>query len=208
MVPKGRTFLRRMINLLCVFRHDDHPICLNREFFLDLIWWRELFRSWNGCSFLQYSHWTPLPDFEVSSIASGALGYGALFQHHWFSRSWLAAQVSQSIEYKELFPIMVTAYIWGPLWTSKRVNFLLDNSSVVEILWSGTSRASDIMVLVCYLCLLAACHSFSFTATSVRGKCNPIITDALSRFQFQHFRQLAPHAARIPQQLCMDLDLL
>ena len=210
-VPQGRSFLRRMINLLCAFRRDDHPIRLNRKFFLDLTWWRELFHSWNGCSFLQYPQWAPLPDFEVSSDASGALGYGALFQCHWFSGSWLPSQVSQSIEYKELFPIVVTAYVWGPLWSSKRVNFVSDNSSVVEILRSGTSRAPAIMVLVRYLCLLAARHSFSFTASSVRGKCNPI-ADALSRFQFQRFRQLAPHAAphqtQIPQQLLLDLDLL
>ena len=210
-VPQGRSFLRRMINLLCAFRREDHPIRLNREFFLDLTWWRELFRSWNGCSFLQYPQWAPLPDFEVSSDASGALGYGALFQRQWFSGSWLASQVSQSIEYKELFPIVVAAYVWGPLWTSKRVNFRSDNSSVVAILRSGTSRAPDIMVLVRYLCLLAAHHSFSFTASSVRGKCNPI-ADALSRFQFQRFRQLAPHAAlhqtQIPRQLLLDLDLV
>lgn len=67
------------------------------------------------------------------------------------------------------------------------------------------------MVLVRYLGLLAARHSFSFTASSVRGKCNSI-ADALSRFQFQRFRQLArhagPHQTQIPQQLHLDLDLL
>ena len=30
--PQGRTFLRRMINLLCAFRRDDHSIRLNQEF--------------------------------------------------------------------------------------------------------------------------------------------------------------------------------
>ena len=30
--PQGRTFLCRMIDLLCAFRHDDHPIRLNQEF--------------------------------------------------------------------------------------------------------------------------------------------------------------------------------
>ena len=35
-IPQGRTFIRRMINLLSAFRHDDHPIRLNREFHLDL----------------------------------------------------------------------------------------------------------------------------------------------------------------------------
>ena len=41
---------------------------------------KSFFQSWNGCSFLQYPQWAPLPDFEVSSDASGALGYGAVFQ--------------------------------------------------------------------------------------------------------------------------------
>ena len=190
-----------MINLLCAFCHDDHPIRLNQEFFLDLAWWFS--QSWSGCSFLQYPQWAPLPDFEVSSDASGALGYGAIFQCHWFSGAWLTTQVSQSIEYKELFPIIVAAYLCGPLWASKQVNFLSDNRSVVDILRSGTSRAPTIMSLVRY-------HSFSFTASPVRGKSNPI-ADSLSRFQFQHFRRLAPHAdpiaTQIPQQLLSDLDL-
>ena len=142
-----------MINLLCTFRRSDHTFHLNQEFFLDLTCWRELFRSWSGCSFLWYPQWAPLPDFVLSSDASGTRGYGALFQHHWFSGSWLASQASQSIEYKELFPIVAAAYVWGPFWTSKRVKFLSGNSSVVEILQSGTSRAPNIMVLVRYLCL-------------------------------------------------------
>ena len=101
-VPQGRSFLRRMINLLCAFRRDDHPIRLNQEFVYDLAWWQEFFQSWNSCSFLQYPQWAPLLDFEVSSDASGALGYGAVFQGHWFSCAWLPTQVSQAIEYKEL----------------------------------------------------------------------------------------------------------
>jgi len=208
-VPQGRSFLRRMINLLCAFRRHDHPIRLNQEFFLDLAWWREFFQSWDGCSFLQYPQWAPLPDFEVSSDASGALGYGAVFQGHWFSGAWLPTQISASIEFKELFPIVVAAYLWGPLWASKRVNFLSDNRSVVDILRSGTSRVPTIMSLVRYLSLLAARHSFSFTASPVRGKSNPI-ADSLSRFQFQRFRRLAPHAdsipTQIPPQLLLDLE--
>ena len=153
-----------MINLLCAFRRDDNPIRLNQEFFLDLAWWQEFFQSWNSCSFNQYPQLAPLPDLEVSSDASGALGYGAVLRGHWFSGAWLPTQVSQSIEYKELFPIVMAAYLWGPQWASKRVNFVSDNHSVVDILRSGTSRAPTIMSLVRYLSLLAARHSFSFTA--------------------------------------------
>lgn len=112
-------------------------------------------------------------------------------------------QFSQSIEYKELFPIVVVAYVWGPLWTSKRVSFRSHNS-VVEILQSDPQLNG--------FGLLAARHSFSFTASSVRGQCNPIV-DALSHFfLFQHFRKLAPYSAlhqtQVPQELLLDLDLI
>jgi hypothetical protein len=55
---------------------------------------------------------------------------------------------------------------------------------------------------------MAARHSFTFTASHVPGKLNPI-ADSLSRFQFQRFRQLAPQAdpvaTAIPQALLNDL---
>ena len=41
-VPQGHSFLRRMINLLCAFPRDDHPICLNQEFFLGQLLIRQL----------------------------------------------------------------------------------------------------------------------------------------------------------------------
>ena len=125
-----------MINLLCAFRPYDHLICLNQDFFLDLArtQLQEVFQSWNGCSFLQYPQWTLLADFEVSSDASGALGYGAVVQGHWFSGASLAKQVSQSIGYKHLFPIVVAAYLRGPLMG-------LQTGQRPETLRSGISRA-------------------------------------------------------------------
>ena len=47
----GRTFLRRMIDLLCCFRTRDHPIRLNLEFQLEVQWWHEFLASWHGVSF-------------------------------------------------------------------------------------------------------------------------------------------------------------
>ena len=191
--PQGRTFLRRMITLLCTFRRDDHPIRLNQEFHLDLTWWRELFQRWDGLSFFLMPEWAPLPDFQVSSDAAGTLGFGAIFQHQWFCGPWSACQLPLSIAYKELFPIVVAAHLWGPQWSCRRVEFLCDNESVVAVLSTGTSRDPKLMVLLRFLALLAVRHSFSFKASSVPGKANPV-ADALSRFQFQRFRRLAPQA--------------
>ena len=66
--PQGR-----MIDLLCAFRLDDHPIRLNQEFR------RDLFQTWDGPSFFCMPMWAPIPEFQVSSDAAGSLGYGAIF---------------------------------------------------------------------------------------------------------------------------------
>ena len=95
-----------MINLLCTFRRDDHPIRLNQEFHRDLTWWQELFRSWEGLSFFLMPTWAPLLDFQVSSDAAGSLGYGAIFNNQWFFGAWSASQQPLSIAYKELFPLL------------------------------------------------------------------------------------------------------
>jgi len=53
----GRSFLRRMIDLLCCFRKRDHPIRLNREFHLDLQWWHQFLASWHGVNFCRHTTW-------------------------------------------------------------------------------------------------------------------------------------------------------
>ena len=133
----------------------------------------------------------------MSSDAAGALGYGAIFIGHWFSGSWTELQHPLSIAYKELFPIVVAAHVWGNQWLARRIQFLSDNESVVAILKSGTSKDRNLMVLLRYLTRLAIRHSFSFTASSIRGKDYPV-ADAISCFQFQRFRQLAPLADAKP----------
>ena len=84
----GRTFLRRMIDLLCCFHRRDHPIHLNSEFHLDLQWWHEFLSSWHGVSFWLYSGMSAAPDLEVTSDAAGSLGFGAYFKGEWFSGAW------------------------------------------------------------------------------------------------------------------------
>ena len=73
------------------------------------------------------------------------------------------------------------------------MEFCSDNTAVVEVLRSGTSRDLNMMVLLRHLSMLAARHSFAFTARHVAGSSN-VVADALSRFDFQRFRQLVPQA--------------
>ena len=91
------------------------------------------------------------------------------------------------------------------------LNGLLGGSSscatmswVVAVQSSGTSRDPKLMVLMCFLAPLVVRHSFSFKASSVRGRAYPV-ADALSRLQFQRFRCLAPQADLAATPVPLDL---
>ena len=76
----GRTFLRRMVDLLSCFRKKGHPIWLKKEFHLDLQWWDHLLAQWHDVSFWLYPGLSPVVDLEVASDAAGSLGFGAYFK--------------------------------------------------------------------------------------------------------------------------------
>ena len=204
----GRTFLRRMIDLLGCFRKKDHPIRLNKEFHRDLQWWHQFLVDWHGVNFWLFPGNTPTAGVEVSSDAAGSLGFGVYLEGMWFTGSWMPSQREQSIAYKELFPVVVSAHVWGHLWCRRHVLFRSDNGSVVHILNARTSKVPCLMHLLRSLLLAAARHSFSFSAQHIPGVTNSI-ADALSRFHWQDFRRLAPEAHRhptpIPPQLLEDL---
>ena len=120
----GHTFLRRMIDLLCSFRKRDHPIDLNMEFHLDLQWWFQFLSSWNGVACSLFPGMAAAPAFVGTSDASGSLGFGAYFRGEWFYGSWTTSQASQSIAYKELFPVVIAAHLWGPQWARRYVFFV------------------------------------------------------------------------------------
>ena len=193
----GRTFLHRMINLLQCFRNRDHPICLNSEFRLDLQWWLQFLSSWHGVYFWLFPGMSASPDLEVTSDVSGALGFGAYFNREWFSSSWASSQASHSIAYKELFPVVIAAHLWGPQFARRHVLFWSDNEAMVYILNSRTSKIAVLMHLLRHLLSSAAHFNFSYSSQHV-PRVHNCIADALSHFHWQEFWRLAPKAQLLP----------
>jgi len=112
-----------------------------------------------------------------------------------------------SIEWQELFPIVVACALWFPHFSGKRIQFWCDNESVVAILNSGRSRAPRIMDLLRFLVLISMKHNFFIRARHVPGVSNEI-ADALSRFQVSRFRAAAPSAEPTPYSIPPSLMTL
>ena len=201
-VVPGRTFLQRAINLTRGVPGRFHHIRLNNEFFKDLAMWKVFISNWNGRSSFLESAPTPAQHLELYTDAAGSIGFGGYFQGKWFQGRWpphmsLSQQCGISIEWQELFPIVVACSVWHPFLTGKHLQFWCDNLSVVAIINSGCSKTPRIMDLVRQLVLLSMQHNFVVRARHVPGVSNEI-ADALSRFQMQRFRSLAPHANQNP----------
>lgn len=210
-VYPGRPFLRRLCDLLRRTRFQSRFIRLNQDTRADLAWWSVFLRDWNGTSFFTSPRWSHLSDLQVSTDAAGAVGYGAFLDGQWFAGRWLASQQSASIAFKELFPIVLAAHVWGSSWRGLRVQFWCDNQGVAEVISRRFCSDGPLGGLLRSLFLAAARHSFWVSAIHVPGRVNSI-ADALSRSQFQRFRSLAPSAAveptPVPGQLLMDLSSL
>ena len=201
-VVPGRTFLQRIINLTRGVSNRFHHIRLNKEFSRDIAMWKAFLTKWNGRSFFLESFVTTSPDLELYTDAASTVRFGGYLNGKWFQGRWpphllIDKHKGISIEWQELFPIVIACALWYPHFCGKRLQFWCDNESVVAIINSGHSKAPRVMDLVRFLVLISMKYNFLVRACHVPGTSNGI-ADALSRFQVQRFRELAPNADQSP----------
>jgi len=75
-LPAGRIFLHRMIDLSTSVKKLKHHIPLTTEAQLDIRWWINFLPSWSGKSLILSNKWTPLPMLHLYTDASGLHGWG------------------------------------------------------------------------------------------------------------------------------------
>ena len=117
---------------------------------------------------------------------------------------WVSSQASHSIAYKELFPVIIAAHVWGSHFARRHVLFHTDNEAVVYFLNSRLSKVPVLMCLHHHLLPSAAHLNFSLASQHVPGVHN-CIADALSRFHWQGFQRLAPKAQLHPVFILLQL---
>ncbi|XP_055335738.1 uncharacterized protein LOC129586500 [Paramacrobiotus metropolitanus] len=203
-VPSSRLFTRRMIMLLSAF-HGRSTITLTDDFHSDLDWWRTFLPQWNGTALFLDPDWTTSDVLHLYTDASATLGLGAFYQNEWFQLRWpkWILQRPPSIEYLEMVPILLAAIVWGRNLWRRKIIFHTDNAGAVEAWARLRSSSPGVLDLMRRLTRAAADNNFTLTLKHVRGVDNGI-ADALSRFQTERFRKLAPQASQSPTP-CPDI---
>ncbi|XP_041435508.1 uncharacterized protein LOC121399294 isoform X1 [Xenopus laevis] len=195
-IPMGRVFSRGLSMATAGVQQPHHFIRLNKEHKADLEVWQMFLRDYNG-----RAYWLSKPEtnteLDLFTDAAGSLGFGAYFKGAWcaapWPESWASAGLTANLTLLELFPIVVAVEAWGQQLANNSVIFHSDNMSTVMALNNLTSGSRPVLGLLRHLVLRCLQLNIEFRAKHVPG-CVNNIADALSRFQWDKFRKLAPGA--------------
>ena len=147
-VPAGRIFLCRLVDLSMTVQRFHHHIRISQEARLDIIWWLDFLPTWPGSSLVLDTHWTSGPSMNLYTDASGSEGWGAFWCGRWLQAGWSLAQSIRPILWKELFAVVNAINMWGHQWAKQKILLHCDNEAVVEIWHKGSTHNTETMALV------------------------------------------------------------
>ena len=194
-VAPGRTFLRRMIDHLKTIptsfnNTTQHP--LSDSLRSDLHWWRRFLTPWNGISIIPDTNWTPAHALSIYTDAC-VQGYGAVNGPSWFACKWSVDEEQQaarakrdSMPFKELYALAITAATFGQRWRGRKILFNCDCQSMVDAWRRGDSTQPHISQLIRTLLFIAATNDFNMNIVHIPGVEN-VGADLLSRGQIRLF---------------------
>ena len=195
-VHGGRTFSRRVYDLITSVGKDSFKIRLNEDFRLDLNWWLKFVEKFNG-----YTTIIGLGGAVISVYSDASRsGFGATCRHDWLAgtfgldkqiawSSWLGHHFSsasepgcrtENINVLELWPILQAVRKWGSTWSNQRVIFVTDNTQVMAALNSGRSKNKFTMSWLRIIFWESINLNFEIQSVYINTKVN-VVCDSLSR---------------------------
>ena len=194
----GRAFVSYLISLSTTVKKLHHYVKISQECRLDIKMWTMFLKQWNGVSFFLDQQETDGEAMQFFTDATPS-GFGGYFNGRWFcdkfEENMIPEECKASMALFELYPIVMSAVLWGEEWCKKRIIVNCDNESACEIINKGRSRIPFIMKFVRRLVWCEAKFNFTIRASYIPTGRNGI-ADSLSRFQMERFRRLAPQADR------------
>ena len=209
-VRPGRTFCRRLIDSTIGIRKPHHRIRVNNAMREDLNLWLSFLDSFNGVTVMPDSLWTSNGELELYTDSAGGahVGFGIYFQGKWahsvWPEEWLHSDLQRNITFLELFPVVVSFYLWGSQFQNRKILFHIDNQAVVHIINKKSSKDKHVMRLLRRLVLLTLKHNTLLKAQHIPGSQNSV-SDAISRCQWGRFKELVPNADPFPVKLPQEI---
>ena len=197
-VRGGRTFSRRLIDLLAGLKDGNPRIHLNEEFKNDIEWWISFAEVFNGKEDIIFPNTGEGPSFASDSCLNG---YGFISGSDWQAgyfnsqdlprnvecciaghNHWVNVDVNDqdNINYLELIPVWLALIRYGASWRNSHVLCISDNTQVVHVLRKGHSANKDCMDLLRRIFWICVTNNIYVTTKHISGDSN-IIPDRLSR---------------------------
>ena len=219
-VRGGRTFSRRLLNLVKYLPDSPRSVPLPGWFKPDLSWWANLMETFNGAARVIRSQ-TTLEGHVATD--SSMTGFGSVWGSDWFLGTWDPGMITvlntvpdhhiekppedysddMNINILELWPILVSAKRWGSQWSGRKVRILTDNTQVLHMINTGRSASVPCMFWIRELFWLSYIYNFHAVASYIGTKDN-ILPDYLSRWYDPRLKASLPHP--LTSHLCCLQD--
>ena len=194
-----RAFLNKLFTAANSVKKLWHRVHLSKDTKSDIRMWLKLMNQWSGISMFLDSDITRNEDLHAFTDSSSSFGCGGFYEsaQEYFTMSWECVGVDphdmkNSMAFLEFIPIIYACYVWGHLWSGKRLIWHCDNEALCHIINKSRTRIDNIMELVYILVFLSLKYSFTFHALWLPSASNDW-ADALSRNDLRYFQRQAPH---------------
>ena len=198
-VPSGRAFLRRLIDLTKGTQPQWFKVRITLGVKQDLDVWRQFLDKFNGKAIITKQVWCHQDKIHIFSDSSG-FAFSGIMGNEWFYGIFPIHWKNYNIAIKEFLPAYLAMRLWQDKMQDKFVLFHIDNESVVYNLRNQTSKLEAIMSLMRPLVLIAMSRNVQYYSTHIRGKFN-YLADWISRLQIMRALKAAPHLDRKPQAI-------
>ena len=195
-VLPGRAFTRRLYFAAKGLIKPHHHTKLKRPIVEDLKMWLKFLNHGSVyCrSFLDFGETVNAHriNFYTDATRNFTLGAGGVCNKSWYYLRWNKKYMERyqpSIEYLELYAVVVAVVNWIDRFSNQRVIIFCDNISVVYMINRNTSSCEQCLALIRILVLKSMVHNVRVFANYVNTKSNTL-ADLLSRQKVKRFKKL------------------
>ena len=197
-VPHGRPFSQKFYGAIAGMKQSWH-VSVTLEMKRDITMWCRFIQEYGGTTPIKLPG-TPQVHIYTDATAAVRLGWGAWCGTAWMWDQWdpqFMADNNPSIDFLELYAVIVAVWVWTPQVANKIAVIHSDNMPTVQVLHNKSSHSPSMLLLLRFLTLHCMLNNIYIESSFISGTDNQI-SDSLSRLQFSRFRRLHRLAEESP----------